>query len=218
MNSTTLYLVRHGDVLRPAGKSYIGQIEAPLSAQGIKQARALHKWLQPVRFSSVVSSDLARARRTAEIIAGPRASIESLAALREIDLGAWEGLTFRQIEQRFPEAYAARGRDLENWRPPGGESFATCRARVLHALAEILKLAPANLLIVAHAGVNRLILCGILGIPAANLHSMGQDYGCVNVIEYSGARARLQLLNYTPLATRPIEAIASSRELRVAQG
>lgn len=217
MSSTNLYLVRHGDVLRAAGKSYIGQIEAPLSGEGIQQARALHEWLQPVQFSRVLSSDLARALHTAEIIAGPSVPIEKLAALREIDLGAWEGLTFQQIEQRYPEAYAARGRDLENWSPPGGESFAACCARAMNALDEILDSSHGNVLIVAHAGINRLILCGILGIPVAKLHSIGQDYGCVNVIQYSGARARLQLLNYTPPATQPDETMVAVRELRAAQ-
>jgi len=215
MNSTTLYLVRHGAIIRVDGKAYIGQMEAPLSEEGVEQAWALRKWLEPVRFSAIYSSDLSRAERTGKIIAGRRGqSMEALPALREICLGEWEGFTFREIEQRFPEEYAARGRDIENWRPPGGESFADCRARVLNALREILDHAQGNILLVAHAGVNRLILCDLLGIPVANLHSIGQDYGCVNIIEYSDQRARLKLLNYTPLTTRPVEKIDDAVEVQ----
>ncbi len=218
MNPTTLYLVRHGAIIRVAGKAYIGQLEAPLSEEGVEQAWALRKWLEPVRFSAIYSSDLSRAQRTGKIIAGTRGrSIEVLSALREISLGEWEGFTFSQIEQRFPKEYAARGRDMENWRPPGGESFADCRARVLDALREILSRAQGNILLIGHAGVNRLILCDLLGVPVANLHSIGQDYGCVNIIEYSESRARLKLLNYTPLTTRPVERINETADARPAR-
>jgi probable phosphoglycerate mutase len=215
MNPTTLYLVRHGAIIRVADRAYIGQIEAPLSEEGVEQAWALRKWLEPVRFSHVYASDLSRAQRSAKIIASPRIrSVEILPALREINLGEWEGFTFREIEQRFPEEFAARGRDMENWRPPGGESFADCRIRVMDALRGILQEAQGNILVVGHAGVNRLILCDVLGVPVANLHSIGQDYGCLNIVEFSATRTRIKLLNYTPLTTRPVEQITEARDLR----
>jgi probable phosphoglycerate mutase len=105
---------------------------------------------------------------------------------------------------------------MENWRPPGGESFADCRVRVMEALRRILNCCQGNILVVGHAGVNRLILCDILGIPVANLHNIGQDYGCLNIIDYSGKHVRVNLLNYTPLYTRPVEQITSAREKRTA--
>ncbi len=218
MSATTLYLVRHGAIIRVADKAYIGQIEAPLSEEGVEQAWALRKWLEPVHFNHVFSSDLSRAQRTGRIVAGRRIkSIETIPALREIYLGEWEGFTFRQIEQQFPEEFAARGRDMENWRPPGGESFADCRARVMDAMRGIMDSAQGNVLVVGHAGVNRLILCDILGIPIANLHSIGQDYGCLNIIDFTGERTRLRLLNYTPLSARPVEQIAATQNLRGAR-
>jgi alpha-ribazole phosphatase len=217
MTPTTLYLVRHGAIISVAGRSYIGQIDIPLNEEGVDQAWALRKWLEPVRFSQVYSSDLLRAQRTSKIIAGARVkSIETLPALREISLGEWEGFSFREIEQRFPEEYAARGRDIENWRPPGGESFADCRVRVMDALRGILSRSRGNILMVGHAGVNRLILCDVLGVPVSNLHSIGQDYGCVNIIEFSEARTRLRLLNYTPLLSRPVEQIDTAQKLKSA--
>lgn len=215
MNPTVLYLVRHGSIISVAGKAYIGQIEAPLSEEGVEQAWALRKWLEPVHFNHAFSSDLSRAQRTCRILAGNRAlPIETVPALREISLGEWEGFTFREIEQRFPDEYAARGRDMENWRPPGGESFADCRLRVVEALRGILDRSHGNILLVGHAGVNRLILCDILGIPVANLHNIGQDYGCLNIIDFSARHVRVNLLNYTPLYTRPVEQITSARVQR----
>jgi alpha-ribazole phosphatase len=200
MNPVVLYLVRHGAIISVAGKAFIGQIEAPLSEEGVEQAWALRKWLQPVHFSRVISSDISRSQRTAKIIAGWRTNpVEAMPALREIDLGEWEGFSFQEIKERFPEDYAARGRDIENWRPPHGESFADCSARVNTALAEILAGSHGNVLLVGHAGVNRLILCSVLGSPVGNLHRIGQDYGCVNVIEFGPDRARVQLMNYAPV-------------------
>ncbi len=170
MNPSVIYLVRHGFIVSPSGKEYIGQNEVPLSEEGVEQAWALRKWLEPVHFDYAFSSDLSRAERSCRIIAGIRdKSIEVIPALREINLGEWQGFTFREIEERFPEDFAARGRDMENWRPPGGESFADCRARVMDAFRGILDRAQGNILLVGHSGVNRLILCDLLGISIAKL-------------------------------------------------
>lgn len=205
MKRVVLYLVRHGAIISVAGKAFIGQTEAPLSEEGVEQAWALRKWLQNVPFTRIVSSDLSRSGRTAQIIAGRHGCpVEAVPALREINLGDWDGLSFQEIRQRFPDEFAARGRDMENWRPPRGESFADCRARVQAALGEFFSGLQANVLLVGHAGVNRLILCSALGIPVVNLHSIGQDYGCVNILEFSTDRTRVNLMNYSPLsASRP---------------
>lgn len=218
MSSATLYLVRHGSIISVQGKAYIGQVEAPLSETGIEQAWALRKWLEPVSFSAVYCSDLSRSHRTAKIIVGNRVrAITVRPDLREICLGAWDGFSFKEIKSRYPEEFEARGKDLENWRPPGGESFADCRARVLPVLREILESAQGNVLLVGHAGVNRLILCDVLGIPVKNLFSLGQDYGCLNILEYEESLAQLRLLNYVPLSARPVTEIVPVIRKRLVQ-
>jgi len=214
MKPLVLYLVRHGAIISVAGKVFIGQTEAPLSEEGVEQAWALRKWLDAVRFSRVISSDLSRSQRTSKIIAGCCSTpLEAMPALREINLGDWEGISFDEIRERFPQEYEARGRDIENWRPPHGESFADCRARVYSALEDILMSSHGNILLVGHAGVNRLILCSVLGIPVKNLHRIGQDYGCVNIIEFAPHRARVQLINYTPLRAQPAESVSSQARM-----
>lgn len=200
MNAVTLYLVRHGAIIKVEGKVFIGQSAVPLSDEGVDQAWALRKLLEPVHFSRYIASDLSRSLRTAKIIAGRRArSVEPFAALREINLGDWEGYPFQQIRARYPDEYAARGRDLEHWRPPHGESFADCHARVSEALHSILAHSTGNVLLAGHAGVNRLILCSALGIPVQKLFNLAQDYGCINILQFASGRARVQLINYVPL-------------------
>ncbi|MDR3725355.1 MAG: alpha-ribazole phosphatase [Terracidiphilus sp.] len=206
MSASFLYLVRHGQVISVNGKAYIGQTEAPLSEAGVEQAWALRTWLKDVTFSHVYTSELSRAQRTARIIVGNRSSaIHVTPALNEISLGDWDGISFKDIEKRFPEEYAARGRDMANWRPPHGESFADCRTRVLPAIREIIQHGSDNVLVVGHAGVNRTILCEILGIQLQNLFSIGQDYGAVNILEITSSRVRLKLLNFLPPSVPAME-------------
>lgn len=199
MKPQLLYLVRHGAIATGGAKAFIGHTDVPLNREGVLQARAAAKWLAPVAFSRTIASDLSRTRRTCEIIAGHRAcTIETMPALREIHLGDWEGASFHEIQSRFPEEFAARGRDIENWRPPHGESFADCGVRVRKTLDEIVSGPGGNVLIVGHAGVNRLILCSALGIPVKELLRIGQDYGCINVIVFGCDGACAHLVNYTP--------------------
>ena len=103
-----------------------------------------------------------------------------------------------EIAKEHPLEFKARGEDLENYRVPGGESFADCRLRVLAALRRILASAGDDILIVGHAGVNRVILCDALGIPLANVLRIGQAYGCLNILECGDAGCRVKLLNLVP--------------------
>jgi len=136
MKAISLYLVRHGSIGEATEKRFLGHTEAPLSSRGVQQAEALRDWLQSREFTRVLCSDLIRSHRTAKIIMGSRRPpIEVYPELQEISLGEWDGVSFREIRAKYPEEFKARGADIENWRPPGGESFADCRRRVLGSIA-----------------------------------------------------------------------------------
>jgi broad specificity phosphatase PhoE len=148
--------------------------------------------------SAIYCSDLQRARETAEIIAeahglAPNARRD----FREISLGSWEGLTFDEVKERFPEEYAARGRDFSHFRPPGGESFLDCAHRVLPALFEAQTSAPGDLLIVGHAGVNRILLSLAHGRSLETLFKIPQDYGCLNLMTCCESGLAIPSLNLT---------------------
>ena len=91
--------------------------------------------------------------------------------------------------------FAARGRDMDSYRPPGGESFADCLARAWPLWKSITNTDAEAIAIVAHAGVNRLLLCRLLGMPVQNMFRLGQDYGCVNVVEVERRNIRVRLIN-----------------------
>jgi probable phosphoglycerate mutase len=193
---TIIYLLRHGALAGDSRDRFIGQIDLPLAPEGIRQAEALAPTLRGQEIGVIYCSDLIRSRQTAEIIAGDSdIPIEAFPGLREISLGDWEGLSRREVAVRFPTEFAARGRDIENYRVPGGESFAECRQRVLAAWNAILGCGSERAAVVGHAGVNRLLLCHLLGMPVSNLFRIGQDYGCVNIIEQDGDRVCAVLVN-----------------------
>ena len=191
-----LYLVRHGDSRQDQVKRYIGQTDLTLNPVGRTQIKSLQRTLAEIDFARIYSSDLRRCQETARIIAGPLGkSIRMVPSLREIDLGEWEGQPMASIRERFPEEYQRRGRELVEFSPPGGESFRDLQSRVVPGFLEIISRASGNVLLVAHAGVNRTILCHVLGLPLDELFQVPQDFGCFNIIERRGEQLSVKTIN-----------------------
>lgn len=197
MEKRIIYLIRHGCIRAvDHQRRYIGHSDIPLDEVGILQAQRLKSRLEHVRIQAVFCSDLSRSMQTAaEIVAQKHVSIIPRKDLREICMGKWEGLTFSEIAQRFPKEFKERGQKIESYRVPGGESFNDCQIRVITALQNIMDTTTEDILIVGHAGVNRLILCSILGMPVANVFRLVQDYGCLNIIAYGQKGYQVQLIN-----------------------
>lgn len=179
--SGTVYLLRHGSIEGCEVRKFVGQSDIPLDANGKKQAECWARRFAGKDFSTVLASDLTRCMDTARIASGGRAPLP-VSKLREIDVGELEGLTVEYVQRTMPEAYEARGKDIAGYRPPGGESFGDLSRRVVPAFMDILREASGDVLVVAHSGVNRVILCSLLAMPLANLFRLGQDYGCLNLI------------------------------------
>jgi probable phosphoglycerate mutase len=135
---TALIVVRHGETLWNREKRMQGTTDTPLSEVGQAQARALGRRLAGKEFSALYASDLCRARDTASIIAehtGRRLVTD--ARLRERCFGIFEGLTAREIEQRFPEEHARFVSRDPAYEVPGGECASRFAERCLGCLAEI---------------------------------------------------------------------------------
>jgi alpha-ribazole phosphatase len=149
------------------------------------------------RLQAAYCSDLVRAVRSAEIVAGPH-GLEAVALreLRERNFGIWEGMTFTEIRERYPEDFDSLAEDPLHHSPTGGESTIELRDRVVKALGRILDHhRGGNVLVAAHGGVNRVILCHIMGIPLENIFRIEQDHGAVNIIEFWDMYPVVKLVN-----------------------
>jgi alpha-ribazole phosphatase len=212
---TTIYLMRHGDIRQDNVKRYIGQADIALNALGRAQAISWRQELAGIPLRRIYCSDLSRSHETACIIAeGRKAPVQPLSKLREINLGAWDGQAIDDVRSHYVGEYEKRGADMVYYRPPAGECFADVAARVIPLFEEIVRNSSGNLLIVGHAGVNKVILCHILGMPLENLFRLRQDYGCLNVIDCGREKMRLREMNLDSLAVRRViaEAAAGKQE------
>ncbi len=197
LTATRLYLVRHGQVAEGHTNRYHGHNDIGLSPQGVKQFEYLAAQLAAIPLQGVYSSDLTRTIKGAEIISRGRGlAPQVVPEFREVNFGAWEGLTFGEILEQYPSQLEARLRDLPSFRIPGGESLEDLEARALPRLRELLgRHRDAAFLIVAHAGINRVILCEALGLSLNHLFRLEQNYGCLNIIDYFPDLAVVRLLN-----------------------
>ncbi len=195
--SRNIYLARHGAIGDPGDvKRYIGHSDLPLNEEGLRQAEALAEKLRGVSFSAIFCSDLRRSSDTAKMVANLQGlDISATSDFREISLGQWEGLAFEAVRRQFPAQYEERGRDIVHFRPPGGESFLDCARRAVPAFYEAIYSTRGDILIVGHAGVNRILLCQMLGKPMSELFDIEQDYCCVNRIGCSDFSCELQSCN-----------------------
>ena len=197
LTPTRVYLVRHGQVADGHTDRYHGNNDIGLSDKGVRQFEDLAAQLTGVPLAAIYASDLTRALTGAEIISrGREAPLQIIPEFREIHFGAWEGLSFTEIAERYPAELEARFRDLTTFRIPGGESLQDVSSRVLPRLGDLIAQHHQEaFIIVAHAGVNRVILSEALGLPLDHLFRLDQSYGCLNVIDYFPDMAVVRLLN-----------------------
>jgi phosphoserine phosphatase len=159
-----IIFVRHGQTDWNAEDRMQGQLDAKLSQLGLRQAAIVSNALAGLRIDAIYSSDLSRAMVTAHAIAEPYGiMIETSELLREVNLGAWQGLTLQEIQERFPSEYAAYRSDAVANRPPGAERIESVIARVSAFLEKVtVDCAQETIVVVAHGGTIRGALCWAL--------------------------------------------------------
>jgi alpha-ribazole phosphatase len=196
-----IYLLRHGEVEGAQTRRFIGHLDVPLSALGERQCAAQARRLRGAGLAAVFSSDLARARRSAQIIGAPHGlTPRAVPALREMAMGRWDGLTAAQIQAREPEAFADWMARVGEFPFPEGESVPDLLARAAPAFdAIVAEHRGQPIAIVAHGGTNRALLCRALGLPLARLLAFGQDYGGLSVLEMRAGACALVRLNERPM-------------------
>ncbi|MDH7479594.1 MAG: alpha-ribazole phosphatase [Syntrophomonadaceae bacterium] len=188
-----LWLVRHGETEWNRQARYQGHSDVPLNEEGMRQALKVAERLASEPVEAVYSSDLSRARVTAEIIAARHgAPLYVREVLRESNYGQWEGMSFKEIRERFPGSIERWLDDPEGSRPPGGESLGEVRTRALAAIKEIQARHPEDtVVVVTHGGVIAMLLMTYLGEDSSFLRRFFGKNASVSLIELEGDRAEV---------------------------
>lgn len=201
-----LILVRHGRTQWNADGRYQGQSDVALAAEGVAQAESLAEHFPVEHLDAVYSSDLQRARTTAEIVAGRFGlEVRTEPAFREICFGKWEGLTYEQIVSSWPEAMANFLQHPDILEIPEGENFEQVRARAFPRLLELVREHEPHghvIAIFAHGAVLRTLLASIMHIPLRYVWTLRQSNTAVNIVSYEEGWPTVELLNSTAHLTK----------------
>ena len=196
----TTVLLRHGQTPLSPERRFAGRGDIPLTATGERQAAAAARRLaERGGIDVIVTSPLQRARLTAAAVAAETgAAVEVDEAFVETDFGKWEGLTFAEVAERWPDEMTAWAADPDV-APPGGESFAATADRVLAALDRLTAARPgATVLLVSHVTPMKLLLRHALLAPPQALRRMHLDTACLCEIDwYAGGTGVVRSLNDT---------------------
>jgi probable phosphoglycerate mutase len=201
-DATRLILVRHGETALTAQKRYSGRGDVPLSERGEAQALAAATRVAAIAgpLAAVVSSPLARCTRTAELIAAGNGElpVTVLPELVECDFGQWEGLTFGEVQQRWPAEMSAWLAST-SVAPPGGESFQAVAKRARAALGALRSAYPGQAVaVVSHVSPLKLILRDALAAGDAFLHRLYLDPAGISTVDlWPDGGVAVRLVNET---------------------
>lgn len=197
---TELLLIRHGETDYNRQFRFQGQIDVPLNETGLAQAARLADRLAGEALDAVVSSDLHRARATAEPLLQARGTPLRLDPLwREQSFGVLEGLEVPSVRFSHPELWAAWSRHDADHAPPGGESNQRFHARVMQALKALSEARPgARIAVFTHGGVLDMVWREVHGLPLAGPRECAIPNTGINRLGWDGQR--LQILQWADAA------------------
>jgi len=214
-------MVRHGATVLSAEDRFAGATDVELSDEGREQTRRLAERLSHEKIIAVYASPLGRTVETAQILAAPhKLELQKRDGLREINHGRWEGMTRREVEEKFPEEAAEWEKDPYTFAPLGGESGLAVTARALPVLIELVRKHPGeNFLLVSHKATIRLLLSSLLGFdPRRYRDNLDQKPAALNIVDFRDAtRARLTLFNDTSHYDKAGQAIPEIPESRLSK-
>jgi broad specificity phosphatase PhoE len=197
---TRLFLIRHAEVEERYQRVFGGRIDMDLSPFGHEQARKLAEYLRRTPFDAIYASPMKRVQQTVEkLFVTQSARPVFLDDLREVDFGAWTGLTWEDVKARFGISAFQWLDQLERGLMAGAESVAGFRERVERALREMLQAVPGRSIgVVCHGGVIRMALSILLDIPLVKMSGFDIDYASLTVVDCFPHKKEVQLLNFAP--------------------
>jgi broad specificity phosphatase PhoE len=196
---TSVYLVRHGETAWNKEEIFRGRTDISLNEIGFREAQLVGDYLKGKDIQVIYSSPLSRAMETARGIAQVfNLKVQPLEGIIDMSFGKWEGLPLKEVQPRDGELYRQWREEPHLVTLPGGESLDEVRVRAMAALEGVIQYHKGmNIVLVSHRVVNKVIICGILGIDNSHFWQIGQDTAAVNLIQYKEGKYILSLLNET---------------------
>jgi alpha-ribazole phosphatase len=194
-----LYLIRHGQTDWNLNHRFQGQSDVSLNGTGMEQVLKIAQRLSNVNIDAIYSSDLRRAIQTAEEIAKYfKLSLNTDSRWREQSFGAWEGLTFSEMQAAASDLLKAWRADPLHNSPPQGETLIQLSARVEAALSELkMRHAGQNVLLVSHGGVLMTLACLALGVDLQKYWQFSFSSASISEIAFYEEGAILNSMNDT---------------------
>lgn len=197
-----IVLIRHGLTMWNLGGRIQGISDTELAPEGLKQAELLAENFPFDKVDAIYSSDLSRAKNTAQFLADKfNLPIQTTAGLREIDFGEWEGKRFVELEKNDSERLKIFFTSPDKLILDRAETFQKAQERAMNELNRIISIHESEgenrVVCVAHGTISRLILCGILEIPLKNLWRLNQFNTAVNVFRVDDGNFTVKLINST---------------------
>lgn len=205
---TKIYLVRHGQTAWNKEEIFRGRTDIPLNETGIREAELAAEHFRGMEVHAIYSSPLLRAFQTAEKIATVcHCKVIPLQGIIDMSFGVWEGQSLQAVREGDRERYRQWKEEPHRVQIPGGETLDEVRHRSMAALEKIVESHPARtVILVSHRVVNKVILCGILGLDNSHFWQIGQDTTAINLIQYKNGRYILSFMNET-CHLKPLESL-----------
>lgn len=192
-----LLLVRHGQTAWSAERRYQGSTDVPLNDTGLRQAAALGRHFSGQKIDAIYSSNLQRALQTASAISETTGvAIVPEPRFRETSFGLWEGKTYSELQTQWAEHLIAWRLDPMTNTPPDGESLAQLLERAGDGIEAIArKHHDETVMIVAHGGVLRAVICYALSLPSAAFWRIELGSASISELHLYGDTTTISLLN-----------------------
>jgi broad specificity phosphatase PhoE len=194
----TVYLVRHAETTWNLEGRLQGSRDTPLSIDGLAQTAKTVAYLSALRFDTIFTSPLTRARAIAEPVGVNLGMLPIVVPeLREIEFGGWEGHTWKEIGNMYPATLAAWELKSPEARPNGGESLADVGRRAVKIRSMIESSCGNQSLVVAHGGFNRVLVSVLLGLPLSSYGSFIQPNASISILEAETSKWQAKVLDST---------------------
>lgn len=196
---TSIYLVRHGQTAWNKEEIFRGRTDVPLDETGLKQAELVGQYFKGMKVHGIFSSPLSRAWQTAEKVAELHSlKVQPLQGILDMSFGNWEGRPHQEIRESDSKTYRQWVETPHLVRLPGGEGLDDVRVRAMAAIEEVIRNHPGKtLILVTHRVVNKVLICGILGLDNSHFWQITQDTTAINLIQYRNGKYILSLMNET---------------------